>query len=307
MDPIEQIDPSHDTTYVIMREVQRRGGEIWVCTSRQITIDRGTPEAGARRVDLHDLPGERHFRVVEERRIPVETFDLIWMREDPPFDQQYLYATYLLELVSVPVLNDPAGIRDSNEKLFILQFPRHIAPTWVGADPEGIRGFLEDVGGEAVGKPLDGYGGETVFRLTRGDPNLSALVETLTRKGRRTGRVREYLPQVGGKGDRRIIVLGGNPIGGLTRLPAEGDFRCNLHSGGSASGVGVSSREEEICQDLKPRLLERGLHLVGLDLIADTLTEINVTSPTCVQEINQLAETRLEERIVDYSETLSGG
>lgn len=299
MDPLPGVDPDHDTTYVIMRETQRRSRDCWVAQSRDLEVNRGTPCVKARRVDVLDT-GESHYRDRESARRPLADFEGIWMREDPPFDRQYLYATYLLDRAPVPVWNDPTGIRDSNEKLFILEFPDRIPPTWVGSHPERVRSFLREVGGEGVGKTLAGYGGEEVYRLSLGDSNLGSLLEELTLGGERTIMVQEFLPAVQRTGDRRVILLGGEPIGAITRLPPEGDFRANLHSGGSARPGGVTDEERAIARELQPELLDRGLHLVGLDLIEDQITEINVTSPTCVQEINELHDVRLEEQIVDY-------
>lgn len=302
MDPIQGIDPSHDTTYVIMQEVERRGAEVWWSQSLDLHLTHDSFRVNARHVSV--LEGDRyeHFRTIRRDEQRLADFDMVWMREDPPFDSQYLFSTYMLEHARVPVMNDPRGIRDSNEKMLIMEFPDHGAPTWVGSRPGAARSFLERIGGRGVGKPLAGYGGEGVFRLTLGDPNLSALLEQLTRKGNQTIMIQQYLEGVEGEGDRRVIVLGGEPIGALSRQPAEGDFRCNLHSGGSATGTGVRPDEEELCQSIKPALLKRGLHLVGLDLIDGLLTEINVTSPTCVQEINELAGVALEEEIVSYAE-----
>ncbi len=308
VDPLASLDPNHDTTYVIMRELERRDRKLWTCRSPDLTLSEGEPGVRASRVSVHESGRHDHFRRREKTRLPLDEFDLVWMREDPPFDQQYLYATYLLEHTPCPVLNDPGGIRDSNEKLLILEFPDWIPPTWVGADPASAREFVEDVGGEAVLKTLEGFGGEQVYRLSRGGPNVPALLDTVTDGGETTVMVQRFLPAVQETGDRRVLVLDGEPLGALTRHPDAGDFRANLHSGGSATDAeGLDEREHRLCEALAPELRRRGLHFVGLDVIDGHLTEINVTSPTCVQEINTLADVRLEERIVDHALSLAEG
>lgn len=302
MDPLADILPDHDTTYVIMREVEARDCEVWWARSVDICWDDGSLFVAAQRVKVRvDDPGNRHFELLEEAHLPINEYDLVWMREDPPFDQQYLASTYLLEHADVPVVNSPEGIRDSNEKLLSLEFPEHLPETWVGASQNQGRKFVESVGGTAVGKTLSGYGGEEVYKLDRDDPNLGSLLSLLTEDGERSIMIQEYLPEVTETGDRRVIVLGGEPIGAISRLPGENDFRSNFHSGGSAGETGVRPVERDICRDLKPELLDRGLHLVGLDVIGDKITEINVTSPTCVQEINRGAGVNLEQQIVDYA------
>lgn len=301
MDPLPKIDPDHDTTYVIMDEVESRDSEVWVCQSRDLEVRSDSAAVRAQRVTVQ-VDGDDHFEVLEERTLNPEHVDLVWMREDPPFDLSFLHSTYLLDQLETPVVNDPEGLRNANEKMFALEFPEHLPSTWVGSRLEAARSFLKEVGGVAVAKTLEGFGGEQVYRLSLDDPNHRALLRQLTGGGQRPVLIQEYLPDVIQEGDRRIIVLGGEPIGGLTRYPAKGDFRSNIHSGGSAGEAEVRPVEREICETLKPELLNRGLHLVGLDLIGDRITEINVTSPTCVQEINSETGERLQEEIVDYVE-----
>ncbi len=303
MDPLEEVDPNHDTTYVIMREFESRGGEVWVCQSRDLFLRTDAFHVNAKKVSVK-VNGSNHYEVLRKKRLDLNDFQLVWMREDPPFDLHYLHSTYLLEHAPVRVINSPEGIRNSNEKMLSLEVPGHLPPTWVGTDRDEAQTFLKEVGGEAVAKTLEGFGGEQVFRLSLEDPNRNVLLRQLTENGQRPIMLQKFLPEVTEKGDRRVIVVGGEPIGGLTRYPAEGDFRSNIHSGGRAGECEVKQREREICGDLKPLLLERGLHLVGLDLIGDRITEINVTSPTCVQEINQETGETLESRILDYVESL---
>ncbi len=304
MDPLGEIDPGHDTTYVIMREIESRGGKIWWARSQDICLTTNKSTVVAEQVTLSETGGDEYYSPVGQAELPLDNFELCWMREDPPFDREYLYATYLLERAPVPVINQPEGIRNSNEKLFILEFPELIPRTWVGASPEKAFDFIEALGGEAVLKTLSGYGGEEVYHLEANSKNSKELLRKFSRDGSRPLMVQEFLPAVREQGDRRIIVINGEPVGGLTRYPKEGDFRANLHSGGAAGEVYVSKREKEICERLKPVLRDRGLYLVGLDLVEDKITEINVTSPTCVQEINRAASTKLEQKIVDFAESL---
>ncbi len=301
VDPVEEFDPAHDTTYIIMRELEKRNHQIWTCRSVDLAWEGGELSADMRRISVSDSnSGSGHFIEIERASVLLDSFDLIWMREDPPFDSQYLYSTYLLERVSVPVINDPVGIRDCNEKLFILDFPDLIPRTWVGADIDSARQFLKSVGDVAVAKSLSGYGGEEVYRLESGGEASLRRLEGITRHGEQTIMLQEFLPSVSHQGDRRVIVVGGEPLGVLSRLPSPGDFRSNLHSGGSAQAAQLTEKEREICGLLKDRLLEKGLHFVGLDLVDEKIIEINVTSPTCVQEINRLGEMRLEKKIVNY-------
>jgi glutathione synthase len=303
MDPLEDIDPDHDTTYVIMEEVESRGKDVWVCQSNDLYFESNSLSVQANNVTLQ-VEEEGYFEFLSRNSLDVSNFDVVWMREDPPFDLRYLHSTYLLERASVQVVNSPQGIRDSNEKLLSLEFPEHIPETWIGSSIEAADEFIRGVGGEVVAKSLEGFGGEQVFRLGVEDPNRRVLFNQLTHNGERPILLQKFLPEVKEKGDRRVIVVGGEPIGGLTRYPADDDFRSNIHSGGRVGESGLMEYDHDICEDLKPELLERGLYFVGLDLIGKKITEINVTSPTCVQEINQKTGQSLQTEIVDYVQTL---
>lgn len=299
MDPLENIDPDHDTTFAILQETETRQIETWICQSRDIELVRSSSSVKADLVTLK-VDGEDYFRIRESRQLNLSDFDLIWMREDPPFDLNYLHATYLLDQVAPPVVNSPEGLRNSNEKLLTLEFPDLLPPTWVGSDPERAGEFIRSIGGDAVLKSLEGYGGEDVYRITDKKPENSKKIIELTNDGSTPVMVQKFLPEVLEDGDRRVILLGGEPIGALTRNPADGDFRSNFHSGGTAGEGGVRSIEKKVSKELKPLLVDRGLHLVGLDMIGDVITEINVTSPTCVQEINEVSDQSLQSQIVDY-------
>ncbi len=296
--PPTEVDPDHDTTYVLIQEACSRGYEAWSAPASSLSLAPGELSVQAERYGAADS---------EKQSMKVDEFELVWMREDPPFDRNYLFATYLLEYAAPPVINNPTGLRDSNEKLFILEFPDLIPPTWVGAELARAKKFVESVGGQAVAKTLSGYGGEEVHLLSMGDERFQTTFKKLSQDCSRPVMLQKFYPQVREKGDRRLILLDGRPIGGLTRYPKAGDFRANLHSGGSAEEAYVSPAEEKLCRQIAPELKNRGLYLVGLDLVAGLITEINVTSPTCVQEINRLADKKLEAEILDRAEAILEG
>lgn len=298
VDPLEQLDIGHDTSLAFMWEVQRRGGEVYTCQSHHLSLDGTRLSVDARCVTLNQsdpLVKESSREVVRD-----DFFSCIWIREDPPFDRDYLLTTYILDHAVPPVINDPSGIRNWNEKLGTLGIERWMPETRVTADRESIREFVDRVGGRAVAKPLFGYGGEGLFVLDQSDPNLSALLGTLTRKGTNRIMIQEYLPEVESEGDRRLLVLGGEPLASLRRRPGRNDFRGNLHSGGSAHQDDLRKVDRTICSDLSPLVVDRGLHFVGLDLVGDRVLEVNVTSPTCLREINELEDRRLETDVLDY-------
>lgn len=288
MDPIESIDPNHDTTYVLMKAAQQAGREVYVCQSVDLEHRDGQLFCSVREVDVVN-PSGSHFQYESEERVMDSAgFELIWMREDPPFDQQYLYATYLLDRADCPVINEPSGLRNANEKCFMLRFPDLIPSTWTGSRVDRALQFVSEVQQDVVAKTLNGFGGEEVYHLSHSDSRIEDRLRELTQGDSRTILLQEFLPEVRDDGDRRVIVLGGEAIGALTRHPPDDDFRANLHSGGSASKGSVTEQENQIVETIAPSLTKNGLHLVGLDLIGDKITEVNVTSPTCVQEINRL-------------------
>ncbi len=305
MDPLEGIDVRKDTTYVLMLEAQRRGHEVWYMGVGDLYAAGSEARARTRRVRLRH--GEEPFyAVVDTGDVDLGFFDVVWMRKDPPFDLDYIYATYLLSLAAergVRVINDPSGIRESNEKLYTLYFPEVTPPTLVTKEIGRIKEFLDGVGGEGVVKPLDAYGGEGVFYLNASDRNLNVILETVTRGGRVFVMVQRYIREVA-QGDKRIILLDGEPLGAVLRVSSAGDFRCNFHSGGRPAPAEVDEHDRHICAVLAPRLRQDGLYFVGIDVIGGYVTEINTTSPTGVQEINRLSGLRLEERVIDFAESL---
>jgi glutathione synthase len=303
MDPLDRILPDKDTTFVFILEALRRGHETFFIPLSGL-FARGSSAFG-RAVRCEVMRAAPHYRLLgAPAEVPLESFDAIFMRKDPPADAQYIYGTMLLSLVDSRrtfVLNDPAGLREANEKLYSLNFPGAIPPTLVTWKIAQIKEFLAQQGGEIVVKPLDGHGGEGVFVARRGDRNLNAILETVTAFESRAVMAQRYLPEVR-RGDKRIVVLEGEPLGAVLRVPRDDEHRGNIHVGGECVKAEISARDREICRMLAPRLARDGLYFVGLDVIGDYLTEVNVTSPTGVQEINRLDGVNLEASVIDFVE-----
>lgn len=276
-----------DTTFAMMREAQRRGHSLSACQPQDIRWLQG--DGVTAQVQDIRLTGQTDdwFEVTSERRAALKGFDAVLMRKDPPFDSEYFYATHLLgqaEREGARVFNSPAALRDHPEKLAILEFPQFTAPTLVTRSEADIRNFHAEHG-EIILKPLDGMGGMGIFKVGHDGLNLGAIIETLNLGGEQTVMVQKYLPQIS-EGDKRVLVIGGEPVPfALARIPQGGEVRGNLAAGGKGVAMSLTEREREIAETLGPILVQRGLLLVGLDVIGGHLTEINVTSPTCFQEI----------------------
>ncbi|MCX8073180.1 MAG: glutathione synthase [Candidatus Binatia bacterium] len=299
MDPLERILPDRDTTFVFMLEAQARGIQVFTCTVEQLFARGHRAYAQAHRTDVNREGNP--FHRLEDRVEPLEFYDAVFMRKDPPFDQSYLFATYLLSLVNPQqtfVLNSPRGLREANEKLYTLHFPSVIPPTLVSSDITRIKDFIREQGGTAILKPLDCCGGAGVFLASIDDRNLNSLLELTTQDGRRYLMVQRYLPEVR-EGDKRILLLNGEPLGAILRVPRADDHRGNIHVGGTVHPTTITERDREIIATLAPRLRADGLYFVGIDVIGPYLTEINVTSPTGIQEYNRLHGTRLEAAVID--------
>lgn len=286
LDPLEHIKTYKDSTFAIMREAARRGHVLFVLEQGDMWLEGQQVRASVRRLQLID-DALSWYSVEAPETHALEDFDWVLMRKDPPFDLEYVYSTYLLELAErqgARILNRPAAIRDYNEKLAIARFPQFMAPTLVSRDMARLRAFVE-AQGDAVVKPLDAMGGASVFRVSPTDPNLSVILETMTRLGTRTVMAQRYIPEIV-RGDKRILLIDGEPVPwALARIPRPGETRGNLAAGGRGVAQPLSARDREIAAALGPVLKDAGLFLVGLDVIGDYLTEINVTSPTGMQEI----------------------
>ena len=301
MDPIEIINIDADSTFALALEAQRRGHTLHHYLPRQLTLQDGCLTTRARRLELRRERG-RHFTLGAPETLELAQMDVILMRQDPPFDMAYITATHLLEHVrdEVLVVNDPVSVRNAPEKLFATHFPGLMPPTLITSDRDAILEFRREHG-EIILKPLFGNGGAGVFRLAPADENLNALLELFTQIYREPIIVQRYLPEIR-QGDKRIILVDGEAVGGVLRVPAAGEARANLHVGGTAVKTVLTAREHEICAAIGPTLKEQGLVFVGIDVIGDYLTEINVTSPTGIQEINRLDGVALEAKVWDAIE-----
>jgi len=289
VDPLDTFKTYKDSTYAIMVECDRRGHEMHCLLQSGVVLKDGKVFGVSRKLTLQPASDEWWYRLDPEVEQPLAQFDAVLMRKDPPFDMEYVTSTWMLELAArqgARVFNDPRAIRDHSEKLAIAQFPQFTAPTLVSRLAAEIDAFI-DAQGDAVLKPLDGHGGASIFRVRRDDPNRNVIIETLTHLGERTIMAQRYIPEIAA-GDKRVLVIGGRPVPHcLARIPREGESRGNLAAGGTGVARPLSVRDQEIASALGPELMRRGLLLVGLDVIGDYLTEINVTSPTCFQEITQ--------------------
>jgi glutathione synthase len=300
MDPITSINPPKDTTFAIMLEAQRRGWEIYILEQQDLWLLDGVVYSRTDRVTLYD-DSEHWFDITDELITELSQFDIILMRKDPPFNTEYIYTTYLLELAEAKgakVFNKPQSLRDANEKLFTAWFPQCTPPTLVTRNAEQLREFIA-THHDAVLKPLHGMGGGSIFRLQQGDPNINVVIETLTVDGTAYIMAQKFIPEIS-KGDKRIILINGEPVPyGLARIPKAGEIRGNLAAGGTGVGVELTDRDRWICSQVGPTLREKKLILVGLDIIGDYLTEINVTSPTCVREIEKIYGINICAQILD--------
>ncbi|MBL4620775.1 MAG: glutathione synthase [Immundisolibacteraceae bacterium] len=294
MDPIEQITPYKDTSLAMMLEAQRRGWRVEYLQQSDIYMRDGVVFAQRQVVELFD-DNDHWFNSLQAVDGPLSDVDLELMRKDPPVDDEYLYATYLLDRVAAAgtlVANPPDALRAVNEKLFAAGFSHCMAPTLVTSNSQRIRDFLAEHG-DIILKPLNLMGGASIFRLTSGDPNVGVVLEHMTSLGSRSAMAQKFIPQIT-EGDKRILVIGGEPVPfALARIPAEGETRGNLAAGGRGVAVALSDQDRWIVDQVAPTLIERGLLFVGLDVIGDYLTEINVTSPTCVRELDSQCDLNI--------------
>ena len=300
MDPIERISYKKDSSMAMLWAAKARGWTLHYFEMQDLYQVDGEARGRGRQLDVFQDP-ERWFAFGEDVDLPLRELDVILMRKDPPFDNEFVYATYLLEQAErggTLVVNRPASLRDCNEKFFATLFPELAPPTLVSRRADIIREFAR-THGDVILKPLDGMGGSSVFRHREGDPNLSVILETLTAHGTQQIIAQRYLPGIK-DGDKRILMINGEPVDYcLARIPAQGETRGNLAAGGRGVAQPLSARDREIAATVGPELRKRGLLFVGLDVIGEHLTEINVTSPTCIREIDAAYDTRIAERLMD--------
>jgi len=303
MDPIGSINIKKDTSFAMLLEAQSRGWELYYMEQTDLYLEEGKVMAACCRLSVDNNP-DGWFELGAKTEKPLAELDVILMRLDPPFDMDYIYSTYLLEQAEaegVLVVNKPQSLRDANEKLFTAWFPQCCAPTLVTSQMDRIRQFLSKHD-DIIIKPLDGMGGASIFRLKKADHNLGVVLETMTDHGKKLTMVQRFLPDIK-HGDKRILIINGKPVPyGLARIPAKGETRGNLAAGGTGEGRELTDRDRWLCEQIGPTLVEKGLLFVGLDVIGDYVTEINVTSPTCVKELDALYDLNISGLLMDCIE-----
>ncbi len=306
MDPIETVNINADSTFRIAEEAQARGHELFFYTPDHLAFQEGKITARGQNFTVQRVQGQ-HAALSEMQEVDLADFDVIWLRQDPPFDMHYITTTHLLDLIhpDTLVVNDPFWVRNYPEKLLVLRFPDLTPPTTVARDLETIKAFKKKHG-DVILKPLYGNGGAGVFRLDQNDRNLASLHEVFTGFSREPLIVQKFLPDVS-NGDKRVILVDGEPIGAINRVPAKGETRSNMHVGGRPEKVGLTERDRRICAAIGPLLREKGQIFVGIDVIGDYLTEINVTSPTGIQELERFDGINAAEKIWEAIEARRAG
>lgn len=308
IDPLPQLDPGHDTSVALMEAAQQLGHEVWVTQAHQLSVIEGTAWAALQRVELTPvvqqggrwIASENWFRLSASVLTCLEAMDAVFLRVDPPVTIRYLYATYILELLASSktlVINSPQGLREANEKMYTLQFHQVMPETIVSADKQIIRQFVE-AQKAAVLKPLGGKAGEGILFLETSDRNFNSIIEISTQHEREPVMIQRYLPEAR-DGDKRIIIFNGEPLGAVNRVPTGQEFRGNMAVGGRVEKAEINARDAEICTAVGSRLCENGLYFVGLDVIGGYLTEVNVTSPTGIREIDLLNHTNIAKQVIE--------
>ncbi len=306
MDPIETINFKKDSTLAMMIEAQRKGHEIIYITPDSLFIKSGIPYAISNKMEVRNDQSD-WFTKEEETIIELSALDTILMRQDPPFNSGYIYNTYVLEMAArqgVNIFNNPRSLRDCNEKVYATEFPQCCTKHLVTSRKDFLTEFVLE-NKDTVIKPLDGMGGASIFRVKANDPNLNVILETITNHFTEKVMIQEFIPEIS-EGDKRILIVAGKPMSAsIARVPAEGELRGNLAAGASAVAKSLSERDLWICEEVGPSLTEKGLLLVGLDIIGDYLTEINVTSPTCFKEYKELCDIDVAEIFIESVEEFS--
>ncbi len=307
MDPIDQITIKKDSSFAMLLAAQARGWKLIYMQQSDLFLDEGEIKAQCRELSVKDNPAS-WFNLGEQQTRLLKDLDVILMRKDPPFDMEYIYSTYLLEqaeAAGVLIVNKPQSLRDANEKLFTAWFPQCCPPNMVTQDADRIKTFLQKYK-DIILKPLDGMGGTSIFRVREADPNLNVIIETLTNLGQSQVMTQRFIPEIS-EGDKRVLLIEGKPANyALARIPAKGETRGNLAAGGHSKGVELTDRDRWICEQVGETLREKGLIFVGLDIIGDYLTEINVTSPTCIRELDSLYDLDIAGDLMDAIEIRLG-
>lgn len=302
MDPIETIDITGDSTFALLLEAQSRGHKIFYYLPQALSLNGNDLVAYGQDLTVRDVAGD-YFTLSDMHRVNLKDLDVVLLRQDPPFDMNYITTTHLLERIhpETLVVNDPAHVRNAPEKIFVMDFAQFMPATLITKDVAEVKAFRAEHK-DIIIKPLYGNGGASVFRLSEGDENLGSLLEVFDEMFREPFIVQQYLPAVRA-GDKRIILVDGEIAGAINRIPAKGDIRSNMHAGGRPEQIGLTDREREICAVLSPHLKERGMIFVGIDVIGDKLTEINVTSPTGIREVQKFDGIDISAMIWDAIET----
>jgi glutathione synthase len=303
MDDISSIKPHKDSTFAMMLEAQARHWEIFTFDNSDMYYSDGKVIADSRKTLVNDTKSDWYSRE-DAQPLSLGTLDAVFMRKDPPFDMDYIYATYLLEQLEsdgVLVVNKPSSLRDANEKLFALNFPECIPKTLVSSNIEKLNTFINEIKTVVV-KPLDGMGGTDIYKLSQGDRNIEEVLQKITNNQSRYIMAQEFLPEIK-EGDKRILLINGKPVDyALARLPAEGSFKGNLAAGAKGVGQPLSERDRYLCSQIAPILIKKELMFVGLDVIGDYITEINVTSPTCIRELDKQFGLNISAMLLDEVE-----
>jgi len=302
MDPVETVRWDTDTSFALMLAAQGRGHRVDHCQMRDVYLEAGRVFAAVQQTTLTAAP-DKPVALGPREDVCLHDVDVVLIRKDPPFESQYLWCTQMLEQLrgDTLVMNDPRGVRDANEKLYACRFPELMPRTLVSSDKKRIRQFVDSVGGRAVIKPLSGARGDGVFVLSTSDFNFNAIIELQTDTGRRVTMTQEFLPAVH-DGDKRVLVLGGEPLGALLRVPAKDDVRSNLAVGGTGVKTPITDSDRALVEKLKPSLMRDGLYFVGIDLIGGKLTEVNVTSPTGIQQMTRLDGVAYPDQVIEWLE-----
>lgn len=303
MDPIDQVNIVKDTSFGLLLEAQRRGWDLYYCQQKDLYLDQGEVRANCQSLRVFNNP-DKWFEVEASEQKSLHRFGAVFMRKDPPFDMNYIYSTYLLELAEQQgtlVVNNPRSLRDCNEKLFTAWFPELTPPTLVTSNARLLKQFVVEQK-DVILKPLDGMGGASIFRIKQYDPNTSVIIETLTEGGRRLTMAQRFIPEITA-GDKRILVVNGEVIPYvLARIPQKGETRGNLAAGGSGVPMPISKQEQALAETIAPELVKRGLYFVGLDVIGNYVTEINVTSPTCMRELDKEYDINIAAKLFEALE-----
>lgn len=303
MDPIEAIKPHKDSSFAMLLEAQHRNWTLYYMEMKDLFLLDGTPGARTQHLQVEDS-SEDWYTLDQPQTISLSELDVVLMRKDPPFDTEYIYATYILqraEETGLLVINKPQSLRDANEKMFTSWFPQCCTNSLVSRDHRQIIAFLEEQQ-DIIIKPLGGMGGVSIFRIRKDDPNINVIIETLTQGGEQFAMVQKFIPEII-HGDKRILLIDGKPVPyALARIPASGETRGNLAAGGRGEGIELTKRDHWICEQIGPTLREMGLVFVGIDVIGDYLTEVNVTSPTCIRELDALYKLNIAGQLMDCIE-----